>query len=412
MAYQFTTNLSPSEFDRFAKNHPLASILQTSGWADVKKEWTSYFTGVLSEGKVIAASLVLVRRLPLGFTLFYLPRGPLLDLQDSDLCTFYFSELKQFAKKQRAISIKIDPNIVISALPYDEYQQSKPITAHPLVDVLKAYGFIHKGFNRDLTSTAQPRFAAVIYKSQPESDWRNSPGGKQARKAEKKGVEIVQKQNAVGEFAPLMGYTSKRKQLYLRNQEYYQRLVDAFVSDHHFIFSKLNLKEYLLRCETEAKDCEKQFRNPDVKEKNLSVTKTRYQSLQKEIARVKQFIAEDGDEVLLSGSLMVKDKKACYFLYSGFNDKYQRYLGPDYAQIAKLEWAFSQAVEKADFGGVPGSLDDGIAKYKLSFHPYIDEYLGEFDLPVKKWLYPLFEHFLPKAKLWVMKWARRRNRHA
>ena len=41
----------------------------------------------------------------------------------------------------------------------------------------------------------------------------------------------------------------------------------------------------------------------------------------------------------------------------------------------------------ANMGGVEGSLDDGLTKFKSNFAPHIEEFIGEFNIPVNKVLY-------------------------
>lgn len=40
-------------------------------------------------------------------------------------------------------------------------------------------------------------------------------------------------------------------------------------------------------------------------------------------------------------------------------------------------------------GGVEGSLDDGLTKFKDNFNPTINEFIGEFDIPVYPIMYRL-----------------------
>ena len=40
-------------------------------------------------------------------------------------------------------------------------------------------------------------------------------------------------------------------------------------------------------------------------------------------------------------------------------------------------------------GGVEGSLDDGLTKFKDNFNPTINEMIGEFDIPVYPFMYRL-----------------------
>lgn len=109
MTYQFSDEVSTIEFDKFVNEHDLRSILQYSSWASVKSEWNHRLCGVYKDGKLVAASLLLIRSLPMSFTFGYMPRGPLMDFNDTELCEFYFKSMKKLAKKLHMISIKFDP---------------------------------------------------------------------------------------------------------------------------------------------------------------------------------------------------------------------------------------------------------------------------------------------------------------
>ena len=78
--YHFEVNIDKKEFNEFVQNHPYCNLLQSYQWADVKENWDHMHTGVYDENhQLVATGLVLIKRLPLGFTMFYLPRGPIMD---------------------------------------------------------------------------------------------------------------------------------------------------------------------------------------------------------------------------------------------------------------------------------------------------------------------------------------------
>ena len=52
-----------------------------------------------------------------------------------------------------------------------------------------------------------------------------------------------------------------------------------------------------------------------------------------------------------------------------------------------MKHAFARGCRYANMGGVEGDLSDGLTKFKANFAPYINEFIGEFDLPVNKVLY-------------------------
>ena len=105
--------LNEKEFMDFATNHEQASFHQTVNWGNLKAMtgWESYLVGVKENNKVIAASLILAKKTPIGKKMFYAPRGFLIDYDNVELLTFFTKELKIWAKKNKAIFIKIDPYI-------------------------------------------------------------------------------------------------------------------------------------------------------------------------------------------------------------------------------------------------------------------------------------------------------------
>ena len=115
---------------------PNPHFLQTYEWgqAKAKYSWIPYYAvwGVNSEFivekdisylsslnfPIVAAAMILKRQiLSRGFvarlSILYAPKGPLLDWNDSALRTRVLNDLRSFAKKESAIFLKIDPDVVL-----------------------------------------------------------------------------------------------------------------------------------------------------------------------------------------------------------------------------------------------------------------------------------------------------------
>ena len=56
------------------------------------------YTGVYRDNELVATGLVLIKRLPLSFCMYYLPRGPIMDYKDKELVQYYFDQLVTFNK--------------------------------------------------------------------------------------------------------------------------------------------------------------------------------------------------------------------------------------------------------------------------------------------------------------------------
>ena len=95
MSYLFFKDINQEKFDEFVKNHECCNLLQSYNWAKVKKNWDHMYTGVYKDNELVATGLVLIKRLPLSFCMYYLPRGPIMDYKDKELVQYYFDQLKK-----------------------------------------------------------------------------------------------------------------------------------------------------------------------------------------------------------------------------------------------------------------------------------------------------------------------------
>lgn len=156
--YQFHTEVSKEEFDRFVQNHRFCNLLQSYDWAKAKSNWEALHTGVYQDGKLQAVGLVLIKQLPLSFTMFYIPKGPILDFEDAEMVKFYFQALKKVARKRHCIFIKFDPGIVIREFTLS--QKDAPLFDYTktILDNIQAVHARHKGFTTYIEETVQPRF--------------------------------------------------------------------------------------------------------------------------------------------------------------------------------------------------------------------------------------------------------------
>lgn len=93
---------------------PYRHILQAWEWGQFKQRWgwsPRYF--VNEEGGVVNAAALVLRRTfsPLKLNLLYVPKGPALDYADGALVDRVLRDLVDVARRDRAIFIKIDPDL-------------------------------------------------------------------------------------------------------------------------------------------------------------------------------------------------------------------------------------------------------------------------------------------------------------
>jgi len=91
---------------RFLAGHPEAHILQTAEWGELKAGFGWEPVRLVSGG---AGAQVLFRKLPLGFTLAYVPK-PVFRDQYSVISPNLWSEIDAVCKRKHAIFLKVEPD--------------------------------------------------------------------------------------------------------------------------------------------------------------------------------------------------------------------------------------------------------------------------------------------------------------
>jgi lipid II:glycine glycyltransferase (peptidoglycan interpeptide bridge formation enzyme) len=94
-------------WDDFVAAHPQGHILQTTRWGQLKARF-GWHTQVVRAG--LQGALVLFRPLPLGFSLAYIPRGPLADWTEGNPQPL-IEALDAACHARRAICLKVEPDL-------------------------------------------------------------------------------------------------------------------------------------------------------------------------------------------------------------------------------------------------------------------------------------------------------------
>ena len=96
--------LSPQEWEHFISKNPQTHILQTSSWGALKSGfgWSPRF---IRQGDT--GAMVLFRRLPLGLSVAYIPRGPVGRENWDEL----WPALDDLCRKEKALFLRVEPDI-------------------------------------------------------------------------------------------------------------------------------------------------------------------------------------------------------------------------------------------------------------------------------------------------------------
>ena len=163
--YTFKKDINIKEYNEFIKKYKYASFMQEKAWALVKNNWDNILCGVYEKKVLVAACSILIRKLRKGFTMFYIPRGYLIDFENKELLKFMTENIKILAKKYKAYIVKIDPNFCVSEkftknknLSFDVLSHNYNIKHNNLLNL----GYIHQGFSKNLHANLQPRYQMAI----------------------------------------------------------------------------------------------------------------------------------------------------------------------------------------------------------------------------------------------------------
>ena len=198
--------LSASEWDSFLSGYPEAHILQSSAWGELKNafDWTPVRITSSISGQ--CGAQVLFRRLPLSFSVAYVPKGPLGDCAD---WPGLWPELDRLCRQRRAIFLLVEPDA------------SEPLDTQ-LLSTMHKFG--------QAASPVQPRRTVLVDISGTEEQVLERMKQKtryNIHLAERKDV-VVSQVNDLLEFNALMKVTGARDGFEVHSLQYYQRVFDLF----------------------------------------------------------------------------------------------------------------------------------------------------------------------------------------
>ena len=389
--YRFVEPVDKKEHDQFIRKHDLCNLLQTSDWAKVKDNWAHTIVGAKDdEGNLLASALVLIKQLPLHFTMMYIPRGPIMDYHDEALVSFFMKHLQRWAKKKYCLFIKMDPGIH-----YRDYLIEDKDEAQVYADMeeilanMKKAGAIHQGFSTYIKESIQPRYQANVYACDDFEVSLPRHTRRLIKDALKRNVEVVRVGNdRIDDFADVVALTEKRKHVSLRNREYFHQLMEIYGEDCYLFLAEVDVKAMLLQLYDQKKENDHQLQQlkegAPKKQRRLEDIRN---ALNRDIAEFEEIVKEYPQRTVIAGVLSIRVEDTLEMLYAGMNDRFKKFMPQYYLYTEIMKYAFAKGCRFANMGGIEGDLQDGLTKFKSNFHPHINEFIGEFDLPVNRLLY-------------------------
>ena len=413
--------ITPEEFDKFAEKSPISHFQQRSDWADLKKNngWIPHFLGVKNENELEAAVLILEKPLPMGRKMFYAPRGPLMDYEDSSLLKFTFKNLKAYTKAHHAIFLKIDPAIINLERDIDGNIVKNGQDNTKIVKTLKSLGLKHHGYN--LEGNMQPQYAFVLnLKEKTEEDLLKNLKNThrtRLRQNEKNHVSVRElKFDELDKFKKIMVSTADRRGFTDRPAKYYQDMWVALKDNLKILVAEVNLNEYKKSLEEELKPLEDQEKklkealkstsHKEKIEKQLAALEKSKAGLKTREENLKSYqkSAEKDGTLTLGALLFVKTKREVTSLFGGAYGEFREFNAAYSLNWEMILESLKNGHEKYNFYGISEFKNEknpnfGLYVFKRGFGGNVEEYIGEFDLVTSKFWYFLYKlaYELPKS---------------
>lgn len=332
----FTVETS-SQWEAHLAEHQ-GHLLQSWTWGELKRDfgWTPHRVQV--DG---AIAQILFRQLPLGLTIAYIPKGPIVDWTNTAQCQRILSAVHTASKQQRAVFLKIEPNL------YQANERSDPSLGQAAAFLSRA------GF--EPADSIQPQSSIVIDISGDEDTILAAMKQKtryNIRLATRKDVVIRQADaNDLPIFYELSQVTAGRDGFGIHAPEYYQMAYDLFAPD---------------RCAL--------------------------------------LLAEFNGEPL-AALMVFKHGVDAYYFYGASSNTHRNLMATYLIQWAAIKWAKSQGCTRYDLWGIPSAdpatleaeftqRSDGlwgVYRFKRGFGGDVVRSIGAFDYVYNPLLYKLYK---------------------
>ncbi len=226
--------LTRSEWGAFLSQHHEAHVLQSGEWGELKSAfgWQVVRVGAGRSGEdsIVLGAQILFRRLPLGFSLAYIPKGPVGGGTSSDGLSpevgwdweRLWPEVDNICRRRRAVFLKVEPDLWEPAgVSYDAERVPHADSATPTV---RPSGF------RNSPQDIQPARTLLVDLTGEEDQVLARMKQKtryNIRLAQKKGVVVFPSAD-VDTFHRLMVLTGRRDAFGVHSLAYYRRAYELF----------------------------------------------------------------------------------------------------------------------------------------------------------------------------------------
>ena len=390
------TELSEEQFRNYFNISPLKTFLQTPEIGKLRQSngWSTHFVGVIENDEVIAASMLLSKPEFRGHLEFYAPRGLLLNYQNAKLLQFFVTELKKYIQQRYGYILRIDPYLIKQQRDINGDIVKNGIDNRNIITELESLGFIKSEHNEQIVWA----FSLDLDGKSTEQILKEMKANTRSRikKTHEFGVTVRELGlEELNKFKEITESTSERRSFMDKPLHYYEDMYRLFhdKQEIRYLLAEINLADYTKKLNDELEDTTKKIKElPDSPSNRgkLKDLKILSQSLEKKLIDAKKMQKENKNDILvLSGAMFMTVGDEIIYLFSGTKGEYMMFNGQYAIQWDMIQYGIEHGYKKYNFYGISGNFDKhhpeyGIYEFKKGFNGYVEETIGEYELPIGK----------------------------
>jgi len=376
----WNTIISKLPNPHFLQTYEWGQVKAKYGWEPIYLVWDEKKLSVISDqstdnlslitGHCIAAALILRRRIlqnsfAARLSILYSPKGPLLDWTNESLRTRVLNDLQSFAKKQGAIFLKCDPDVVLGTGVPQSAEDAEEKSGTAITSELKRRGWGYSSdqiqFKNTVVIDLNPTEDELLARMKQKTRYN-------IRLAERKGVSLrVGTLEDLPTLYKMYAETSVRDGFVIRDENYYLTVWKMFVQNDVGKFEGSQVSTF--------------------KPANLPTCQP--------------LIAEVNNEPV-AGIFLFMFAGRAYYVYGMSRDAHREKMPTYLLQWEAMKRAKAKGCAAYDLWGAPDVFDEsdsmwGVYRFKEGLGGRVVRTLGAWDYAPNKFWYRLYSEIIPRV---------------
>ena len=385
--------LTINEFDNYASSHPLRNYAQSSKYAKLmgEKGFNYDYIGYNDDSNnLVAASLILIKKIGTFYKFAYAPRGFLVDYYNEELLTMFVKDLSDYYSNKGFAFIKINPEIIIGELNKKKNFMPKYNQNVNIIDSLKLLGFKRRRELEPLDFIL-PRLNPYINLKEFNIKKIDIEYQNMIMRADNSGLSIeIASNRDIGIL-----YNFIKNNTY-EGINFFRNILNTFKEDAELLLVKIDHEVCLYNAQKqyEKEVDENNYWNEMIQNDNNEKNLLEKMNSDKKLLKYKEEMVIATENLrkkkyqYIGGAIVVKYQNRVSIMASGF-DKSGNYLNSSYYLYNFIIERYKETHDFLDLNGLASNFNPETKYFdyneeKLAFNPTIYEFIGEFDLALNE----------------------------